>query len=104
MSRYALEKGQRYLCCVWQTGPSYMVKTKGFKELEGARRWVQRILEGGTITLGKNKSAEVLEIGILAKDKRRTDWPWVEVERHMNPSIERVKEARRRAVAERGGR
>ena len=51
-----------------------MVKTKGFKELEGARRWAHRILEGGTITLGKNKSVEVLEIGILAKDKRRTDW------------------------------
>ena len=104
--RYRLERGQKFLACVWQTGPSYMVLTKGFKELEAARRWARRIFEVGTISVkdgNKTKTVGVLEIGILTKDKSNKKWPWAEVERHKNPEIERIKQAQRRAADEAKG-
>lgn len=90
MSKYKLQKGQKFLCCVWVRNPNHVSRTKGFKELDAARRWTRRMLEGEAVE----------EIGILAKNKANKDWPWTEIERHKNPQRERIKAAAKRLADE----
>lgn len=98
-TKYKLERGQKYLACLWRENPNYMIKTKGFKDVDAARRWIRRILEVGEIKVGKD-TVTISEIGLLTKNKRDKSWPWAEIERHKNPRVEQIKQARRRMMDE----
>lgn len=94
MSVNKLKPGEKFLACVWGPGAYAISKRKGFKTIEGARRYAEkRLVEEG-----------IHEVAILVKDKSNKDWPWRSVERHKNQERERIREAAKREAQERKAR
>lgn len=83
-----LKPGEKFLTCRWTGGA--ITKRKGFKTIEGARRYAERELV----------DPAVHEVAILVKDKSNKDWPWRVIERHKNQARERLREAAKREAQE----
>ena len=89
-----LKPGEKFLACVWGPGSYHISKRKGFKTIEGARRFAAKRLEEDGIH----------EVSILVKDKKNKAWPWQVIERHKNEQRERIRQAAKRAAQDRKAR